>query len=90
MFPWIDKAVLGMAILRILSGAIEITAAMVMLKLNDVYKALAVNSLLALVGPAILITTTTIGLIGMADRLSFNKICLIFLGVVLILYAIRK
>lgn len=90
MFSWIDKAVLGMAILRVLSGLIEITVAMLMVKFNDVQKALAVNSLLALVGPTILVTTTAIGLIGMSDRLSFSKIFLILAGVALILYAIRK
>lgn len=90
MFGWIEKAVLGMAFIRILSGSIEITAALIMLKLNDVGKALIVNSMLALVGPFILLATTTIGLLGMSERLSLNKVILILCGVTLILYAIRK
>ncbi len=90
MFGWLEKAVLGMAIIRILSGSIEVTAAFIMLKLNDVGKALFVNSLLALVGPFILLATTTIGLLGMSERLSISKIVLILCGVSLILYAIRK
>lgn len=90
MFQWIEKAVLGMAFLRVISGIVEITIAMIMIKLNDVQKALMVNSLLALVGPTILLLTTTIGLIGMSDRLSWSKIVLILAGVALILYGIRK
>src|SRR5262245_3355488 len=37
-----DKAAFSMALLRILSGSIEVTAAIVMLRLNDVQKALVV------------------------------------------------
>lgn len=90
MFSWIEKAVLGMSFLRILSGSIEIMAALIMIRLNDVSKALVVNSLLALVGPIVLLTTTTIGLIGMSEKLSFSKIALILIGVSLILYSVRK
>jgi hypothetical protein len=85
-----DKAVLAMAILRLLSGTIEITAALIMIRLNEVSKALVVNSMLALVGPFVLMTTTIIGLIGLSDRLSFGKIFFILLGVGFILYGIRK
>jgi len=90
VFAWMDKAVLAMAILRLLSGTIEITAALIMIRLNEVSKALVVNSMLALVGPFVLMTTTIIGLIGLSDRLSFGKIFFILLGVGFILYGIRK
>ena len=42
-------------------------------RLNQVDKALAVNSALAFMGPLILILTTTIGLVGMADKLSWGR-----------------
>jgi hypothetical protein len=87
---WVEKAVLGMVILRIISGTIEISAALIMLKLNDITKALMVNSMLAVIGPLILISTTTIGLLGISDRISFGKLSLIFLGVGCILIALRK
>ncbi|KAI7252408.1 hypothetical protein KC345_g11485, partial [Hortaea werneckii] len=45
-----------------------------MLRLNQVDKALAVNSGLALVGPTILILTTAVGLTGMAQQLSWGKL----------------
>lgn len=86
----LEKAIIGMASLRLLSGTLEILAALLILKLNQVEKALIVNSGLALVGPLILLSTTTIGLVGIAERISLSKILLIFVGVVCILVGIRK
>ncbi|WP_174733402.1 YqhV family protein [Mesobacillus harenae] len=90
MFTILEKAVLGMALLRILSGSIEIFVAFLMLKLNDVEKALMLNSSLAFVGPVILIITTTIGLWGLADKISFIKMFWILLGVGIILYGVKS
>jgi Protein of unknown function (DUF2619) len=86
----IDKFVASMAGLRILSGSLEIAVALIMLKVNDTEKALAINSLLALVGPLVLITTTTIGLIGIADKLNWTKIAWIVAGVTCLLIGILK
>lgn len=93
MKRWIallDTTVMSMAGLRIISALIELSAAITMLFLNDVKKALAVNALLAVIGPIILVTTMSIGLISLADELSFNKLLFIGLGVGLILYGIYK
>lgn len=86
----LDKFVTGMATLRIISGTIEILAALLMLKLGRVDKALAVNSALAFVGPMILIITTSIGLAGMADKLSWGKMLWIGCGVTCLLIGILK
>lgn len=86
----LDKFVAGMAGLRIMSGTIEILAALLMLKLGRVDKALAVNSALAFVGPSILIITTSIGLAGMADKLSWSKMIWIGCGVACLLIGILK
>lgn len=85
-----DKSVFGMALLRILSGSLELTAALVMLKLNDVQKALTVNSTLALVGPLVLISTTALGLAGIADKLSPGKFIWILAGVGCLLIGILR
>ncbi|WP_425339982.1 YqhV family protein [Paenibacillus ihuae] len=85
-----DKYVSWMAVLRLLSGSVEITAALIMLKLNQVDKALAVNSGLALVGPTILILTTAVGLSGMAQDLSWGKLGWIGCGVAFLLIGILK
>jgi len=88
MFTTFEKVVLGMALLRILSGSIEISAAFLMLKFNDIERALLVNSTLVLVGPIILILTTAIGLSGIAAQISYVKILVIFIGIALILYGV--
>ncbi|MBN2984454.1 MULTISPECIES: YqhV family protein [Cohnella] len=85
-----DKTVFGMAILRLLSGSIELTAALVMLKLNDVQKALVVNSMLALVGPLVLVATTTIGLVGISDKLSPGRFIWVTAGVACLLVGVLK
>jgi len=89
MFLFFEKSVLIMAILRMISGSIEVFAAILILKLNDAEKALIVNSSLALVGPSILILTTAVGLIGISEKLSLLKISLIFSGVILLLIGIK-
>ncbi|MFX3633608.1 MAG: YqhV family protein [Candidatus Pristimantibacillus sp.] len=86
----LNKIVLSMASLRLMSGSIEIIAAIIMLRLNQVDKALVVNSSLALVGPLILIATTTIGLVGLSDKLSFGKLAWIAAGITCLLIGILK
>ncbi|WP_058303707.1 YqhV family protein [Gorillibacterium timonense] len=86
----LNKFVTGMASLRFLSGTLEILAALLMLKLGRVDRALLVNSGLAVVGPLILLATTSIGLIGLADKLSYSKLAWILLGVSFIFFGILK
>ena len=93
MKRWIsffETSVLSMAGLRILSGLIEISAAVLMLIFNDPKKALAINAMLAIVGPIVLVTTMTIGLLSIADDLSFSKLFFVGLGVAFILFGIYK
>ncbi|MGN7455904.1 YqhV family protein [Paenibacillus pasadenensis] len=86
----LNKAVAAMASLRLVSGSIEIMAALLMLRLNQVDKALAVNSALALVGPIVLLTTTAIGLIGLSDKLSPSRMLWIGTGVACLLIGVLK
>jgi putative exporter of polyketide antibiotics len=90
MFIIFEKAVLGMALLRLISGTIEITAAFLMLKFNSIDKALMVNSSLALIGPLILILTTSIGLMGIVEKISYMKMIWIFLGVGFIFVGVKS
>lgn len=93
MKKWIaglDTTVLSMAGLRFLSASIELTAAIIMLMLNDVKKAVALNAVLAIVGPLIFIATMTIGLLSLTDNLSFSKLLFIGIGVGFILIGIYK
>ncbi|RXZ78276.1 DUF2619 domain-containing protein [Paenibacillaceae bacterium] len=85
-----SKVVLMMALLRLLSGSIEISAALLMLRFNQIEKALVINSSLALVGPIILIATTTIGLVGLSDKLSAGKFVWVLAGVTCLMIGILK
>lgn len=78
-----------MAALRFLSSAIECVAAIYILRLFRIEDALRVNAVLGMVGPAILILVTLIGLVGIAERLSFERIGLIVAAVLLIFLATR-
>lgn len=86
----IERALLLMIIFRLISGSIEITAAALMYKFKDLEKAFYINSILALVGPVILILTTGIALHGLADKISLTKIICLFCGIFLILFALKS
>ncbi|MHC0038230.1 YqhV family protein [Pseudoneobacillus sp. C159] len=90
MFIFLEKAIVGMALLRILSGSIEVIMAFFILKSSTIEKALILNTSLAFVGPLVLIATTTIGLFGMAEKVSLVKMLWIFGGVACILYGIKS
>ncbi|WP_010274071.1 YqhV family protein [Paenibacillus senegalensis] len=85
-----SKIILSMAALRVISGTLEILAAIWILRLNQVDKALMVNTGLAVVGPLVLLTTTTIGLVGIADKISLGKFAWIIVGVSCIFIGILK
>lgn len=85
-----DKIVLGMAGLRFLSASIEFTAAMLMLMYGRVETAFKINALLAIVGPSVLLTVTTLGLIGLAGKVAPSGMLIIILGVILIFIGINK
>lgn len=72
-FGQVNPTVLTMAALRVVSSLIELTAAVVMLLTNDVRKAVAVNSVLAMVGPLIFIITMTIGIYQIAELTFLRK-----------------
>ncbi|TQR12438.1 YqhV family protein [Psychrobacillus lasiicapitis] len=90
MLVLIEKALLLIIILRIFSGSIDIAAAMLMLKFNDLEKAFYINTLLALVGPCILIITTGIALFGLAEKISLVRMICLFGGIILILFSLRS
>lgn len=86
----IDPSVMAMAGMRMVSAFIELSAALLMFVFNDVKKALAVNAALAVVGPTVMMVTMAIGLLSLADELSFSRLGLVALGIALILFAIYK
>jgi hypothetical protein len=85
----VDQVVWGMAGLRLLSGTIEVLAALLMLYYGTVERAVMVNAFLSLVGPTVLILVTTLGLIGLAEKLEFWRMAIVMAGVGLILWGVR-
>lgn len=85
-----NKVVLMMAIIRLLSGLIEISAASLMVYFNKIETAFKINAVLAIVGPLVLITVTSLGLIGLADKINIKQLVMIFCGVALIFIALNK
>ncbi|NLT94756.1 MAG: YqhV family protein [Clostridia bacterium] len=84
------KVVLGMGLLRIISGLIELSAAFLMLYFNRVETAFKINACLAIIGPIIMISVTSLGLIGLAGNVSLKQMLVIFLGVCLIFIGLNK
>lgn len=84
-----QTALFYIVLLRILSGSIDILAAFIMFKLNNLEKAFIVNTSLAFIGPLIFIVTTGIGLAGLSDKVSVPKMICLFSGVLLIFISLR-
>lgn len=79
-----------MGALRLFSGCLEITAGLIMISRQSVEVALKINALLSLVGPIIMITVTSLGLVGIAGQVSLDKMLLILTGVILIFFGLNK
>lgn len=85
-----QNGIFEMGMLRIVSSFLEFCAAVAIFYLNDVRKALVVNSLLAIIGPIMFMTIMSIGLIQISHSLSFGKLFLIVIGIAFILFGILK
>lgn len=85
-----SRIVTSMAFFRILSGTVEVAAALLMLRLGRVESAFQINAALGLFGPTIMVIVSLLGLVGLAGRISYGKLALVATGVLLILYAARK
>ena len=85
-----ERIVTAMAMLRLLSAALEITAAVLMARSGKVADALRINGLLGLVGPLVLAGVTALGLAGLAGRLPAGRLALLALAVALILGSVAR
>lgn len=87
-----EPAVLGMALLRYLSAAVELTAATLMLRYGKVSTAVSINAALGLFGPTFFVLVSAVGIWGLAQSgaVSWAKLALIFSGVVLIVYGATR
>lgn len=75
--------------MRLFSGSLEIMAALFMFRFNNLEKAFYINTMLALVGPTVLIITTAVAMFGLADKISMTRMICLFAGVTLILISMN-
>ncbi|NLG68905.1 MAG: DUF2619 domain-containing protein [Firmicutes bacterium] len=87
-----ERVVSGMALLRLLSATLEITAAILMVRSGRVADAVRINGLLGLVGPLVLASVTALGLAGLAEagRLSPARLAILAVAVLLIFLSVRQ
>lgn len=81
---------LVMGLIRFLSGSLELCAGLLIIYFNKVETAIKINALLAVIGPTVMIIVTTLGLAGIADKVSLGKMVTILSGVILIFYGLNK
>ena len=87
--PVKQASLIGIVLLRVLSGSIELLAAAHMFQRGSLRHAVRLNAILGLVGPTVLIAATLIGVAGLRTELNPTRLILLFAGVGLIVLATR-
>ena len=80
-----DPILISMAIMRVISSLIELTAAFLFLKSKSVETALRINATLGLIGPLIFMGVSLLGITGISGKVSFIRLVIILTGVLLVL-----
>lgn len=85
-----ENALRLMVLLRILIGVISLGAAFFMYKNKTVTDGLRINAFVGLINPIIFLSISAIGIANMASKVSYSKLALTILGVLLVLYGTSK
>lgn len=85
-----DKLIWGIRLMRIFSALVEVSAALLLLRMNEVGSMLRLNSVLGMVGPLIFIAVSALGLADSLGKVQPQKLALIFLGILLVLWGTRS
>ncbi|HHX24264.1 MAG: DUF2619 domain-containing protein [Tepidanaerobacteraceae bacterium] len=80
-----DPILTSMAIMRVISSLIELTAAFLFLKGKSVQTALRINASLGLIGPLIFMGVSLLGITSLSGKVSFIRLVIILTGVLLVL-----
>jgi len=75
----------GMAAVRVISGIMEILAALIILRLGKVESALRINAFLGLIGTLVYVIVGVLGIFAIAVKLSPLKVIVLTLGILLVL-----
>jgi hypothetical protein len=79
-----------MACLRIITALFDIAGASLMIYFNSVKKALAINGILATVGPVMLSVAFIIGISSLTEDFNPTKLGFVFFGIAVILYGVFR
>lgn len=85
-----QTALNNMALIRVISGLLEIVTAIIFIRLGRVDSALRLNAFLGLIGPIIFILVSALGVAAIAVKLSWMKILLISLGILLVVWGTKS
>jgi len=81
----VDPILIAMASMRLVSALIELGAAMLFIKYRSVEKAIRINATLGLLGPLIFMGVSLLGLTSLSGKVSFMKLVIISIGVILVM-----
>jgi len=80
-----EPTVTNMAVIRIISGLLEIGTALLFIKTGRVDAALRLNAFLGLAGPVAFILVSVLGIAAVAVKLSWIKMAALIFGLALVL-----
>ncbi len=80
----------SMAAVRVISGLLEIIVAFLFLKGGRVENALRMNAFLGLIGPLIFLLVSILGVVAIAVKVSWPKMAIICLGIILVLIGTKN
>ncbi len=80
----------SMAAVRVISGLLEIIVAFLFLKGGRVENALRMNAFLGLIGPLIFLLVSILGVVAIAVKVSWPKMAMICLGIILVLIGTKN
>ena len=80
----------NMALIRVISGLLEVITAVFIIRLGRVDLALRLNALLGLIGPLIFILVSALGVAAIAIKLSWLKVGFLTLGIILVVLGTKS
>ena len=84
-----ERLIWGMRLARMLSACVEVCVAVLLLRMADPRAMLRLNALAGLVGPAVFVAVSALGLAASLGRLEPGRLLVVFLGIALVLWGTR-
>jgi hypothetical protein len=85
-----EATINNMALIRVISGLLEIITAVLIVRLGRVDLALRLNSLLGMIGPLIFILVSALGVAAISIKLSWLKVGLLTIGIILVVIGTKS